>query len=58
MLALEAADNDRRAQAHQQMIEQPNTITPAAELPPISRQIFRHRYQVDPEFRQHIDEHQ
>lgn len=58
MLALEAADNDRRARGHQQMIEQPQTITHAAEYPPISKKQFRHRYQVDPEFRQHVDEHQ
>lgn len=58
MLALEAADNVRRAQAHQQMIEHPNTITHAVEYPPISKKLFKHRYQVDPEFRLHVDEHQ
>jgi hypothetical protein len=58
MLALEAAEQKRKDNAHSRMLEKPNTITHAAEFPPVSRKLFRHRYRVDPEFRQHVDEHQ
>ena len=58
MLALEAAEQKRRDLACTRMLEKPNTITHAAEFPPVSRKMFMQRYRVDPEFRQHIDEHQ
>ena len=58
MLVLEAAEQERQDLAHTRMLEKPKTITIAAEFPPISRKLFRHRYQVDPEFRLYVDEHQ
>lgn len=58
MLALEQAVKERKDLAHAKILEKPKTITQAAEYSPISKKMFRHRYQVDPEFRLHVDEHQ
>ena len=58
MLSLEEADNKRRDLAHTSKLEKASTLTYDAELPPISKKLFRQRYRKYPEFRLHVDEHQ
>lgn len=58
MLVLEQAEAERKDLAQTEMSEKPDTLTDAAKVPVFSQKSFKRRYQIDPEFRQHVDEHQ
>jgi len=57
MLALEAAEQKRKDQAHELLVN-PNTIIFDDEYPPTSMKEFRQHYRVNPKFRLNVDEHQ
>jgi len=57
MLALEAAEQERKDRAHELLVNA-NTIIFDDEYSSTTMKTFRQHYRVNSKFRHHVDEHQ